>query len=494
MVTTRSLEPIYLGLPGARLFDRIPETLFNPLGSKSHRQYWKLLCVLYQKRFGPEAPLPPIHGYPIREIVADVEECLEIEGPLEDDEVPSGADETPTSRASSVFRYLASRGWFQTEKHGVIETVMMAPAVRQLLANVIQFAETGPVFVSGKIRSIDINLRLVLSGEAAGDTLIEAADQSRNLLEHVRNTGTNVRDIMASISRENSTAIYVQRFFNDYVERVFIGDYKELRTTEHPFSKLHEILSAVDQLHETEVDRQRLITWYVEKRASGDHRLAEFLFERDLDRIRELTRIEPYLRRLDEEIRSANHRALAVFDYHLRSLKPVDHLVKNAIHALLQGRIPATAYPFAPGHMVNAQLLAEPKQQRVRPPAAKLRKTVVSDHQIALSRLIHRATERRMVTTHKIAEYVIHQLDGRASFDSQDAKQDSIESVRMFQTLSMVALQYSAKSRHVQMEARGVAPGLEVQFNDRPAAADEPVDGPGYTVIPRRKAKKKEAS
>ena len=99
-------------------------------------------------------------------------------------------------------------------------------------------AETGPVFVSGKIRSIDANLQMVIDGKASGDSLAEAAEQARNLLEHIRNTGTNIRDITGvSAPRHYRTSQYVQRFFSDYIERVFIGDYRELRTSEHPLSK-----------------------------------------------------------------------------------------------------------------------------------------------------------------------------------------------------------------------------------------------------------------
>ncbi len=62
----------------------------------------------------------------------------------------------------------------------------------------MEFAETGPVFVVGKVRSIEANMQLIVKLNADGDTLQEAASQTRNLLEHVRNTGTNIRDLMAS--------------------------------------------------------------------------------------------------------------------------------------------------------------------------------------------------------------------------------------------------------------------------------------------------------
>src|SRR3546814_11686506 len=80
----------------------------------------------------------------------------------------------------------------------------MAPVVGQLLTQLIGFAETGPVFVSGKIRSIDAAISQVRNGEASGDLLREAAEQCRNLLVYIRNTGTNVRDLMQAIGAQRS--------------------------------------------------------------------------------------------------------------------------------------------------------------------------------------------------------------------------------------------------------------------------------------------------
>ena len=94
------------------------------------------------------------------------------------------------------------------ERYGIEKTVNMAPTVGQLLTQLINFAETGPVFVSGKIRAIDAAVSQVHSGEASGDLLREAAEQCRNLLVYIRNTSTNVRDLMAAIGAEPTTAQY----------------------------------------------------------------------------------------------------------------------------------------------------------------------------------------------------------------------------------------------------------------------------------------------
>lgn len=355
------------------LFERLPDQLFRPLASANRQQYWALLCALHERRFGPDAPLPPSHGFPTREIIQDIENELLLQEVWDDED--SETPETPIGiRANGVFNRLLESGWFRIDRFGVGWNVSMRPAVSQFLSRLVSFAETGPVFVAGKVRSIDLNLQLAESGEGAGDSLAEAAEQARNLLEHVRNTGTNIRDLMDSMGVEITTGQYVQRFFNDYIERVFIGDYRELRTREHPLSKRPQILRRVDEIHSSEAHRTRLIAWYESKRCPGDHGKAERLFERDIQRLLELQRIDDYLDRLDDEIRRANKRALAFLDYRLRSLRPIDRLVEGAINAVLSDVDNTIGAPFAPGEMISGDRLAEPRQriERSPPGAARL--------------------------------------------------------------------------------------------------------------------------
>ncbi len=189
------------------LFKRLPDRLFAPLASANRFQYWSLLCALHAKRFGPEAPLPPSTGFLMREITADIAEELQYQ-----DWAPDGDDVTPATplaiRAIMVFNRLRDAGWIRVDRLGVREMATMAPAVTHFMNRLVEFAHTGPEFVSGKIRSIEANLKLLLDESTDGASLQEAARQSRALLEHVRIAGTNVRDLMLEIGRVDATIAY----------------------------------------------------------------------------------------------------------------------------------------------------------------------------------------------------------------------------------------------------------------------------------------------
>jgi hypothetical protein len=463
------------------LFQRIPERLFGPLASQNRHGYWAVLCHLHRRRFGPDAPLPPSYGFLQREITQEIEDHLK----YADEWQPESGDQhdTPLNiRAIGIFNRLLDAGWFRLEKYGIEKTVSMAPAVGQLLTQLINFAETGPVFVSGKIRSIDAAVAQVHKGEASGDLLREAAEQCRNLLVYIRNTGTNVRDLMAAIGAQPTTAHYVRTFFQDYIQQVFIGDYQELRTREHPLSKRQQILDAVADI-DTEPDhRSRLLDWYVNRLCSGDDKKGQAAFQRDLQRLYELDRIEEYLERLDEEIRSANRRALAFLEYKLRAIRPIDGLLRRTMARLIANPDLDVAPVFPPDALMGGGRLAQPRKDVPRLAPTPLRQVIISDRTRAIGNLVRRAQERRSITPMKLRAYAEKVLQDTAAASSDDLPCGSLEDLRAFQALSSVAMATNSGITRLEMESRATAPGVELRYTSDVVAEHPYLSGKPFTL------------
>ena len=443
------------------LFKRLPDRLFAPLASANRFQYWSLLCVLHAKRFGPEAPLPPVVGFLTREITADIAQELQYQNWLPESE----EEVTPTTplavRSLAVFNRLRESGWIRIDRVGVREMVTMPPTVVHFLNRLVEFAHTGAEFVSGKIRSIEANLTLLINTDADGASLQEVAQQTRALLESVRSAATNVRDLMVEIGRVAATREFVHRFFTDYVERMFIGDYKELRTQEHPLSRRQEILRLAAYIQQTPDLRARLIQWYLEKQTRGDTTRAEALFTRDIQKIEELSRIDAYLERLDDEIRRANRMALAYLDYRLRAVRPLTALIGQAIDAVVtHGSKAAELTPFAPARCISAERLAAPRVKTVRPPPSRLRKRVISPEQAARAALDVRARDRRMMSPSKLAAFVRQQLGAADAIPSTSLPIDSIEAVRALQLLATIAAANATTSPSQHAYARIMSNGF----------------------------------
>jgi len=287
---------------------------------------------------------------------------------------------------------------------------------------------------------------------------------------------------MEALSAEVTTAQYVQRFFSEYIERVFIGDYRELRTREHPLSRRSQILRSVEELRSTEAHRERLVTWYQGKRCGGDRRKAEQLFEKDIFRLEDLKRIDEYLDRLDDEIRRANRRALAFLDYRLRSLRPIDLMVKHAIEAALAGKLPELGDPFPPGELISGERLAEPRKLTERTAPSSLRRNVPSEEERARSKVMLRLRENLSITPPKLAQFVIEKLGEKTQIISQMFTLKTIEDVRAYQTLARIGLEMSSDSRRLQLSALTMAKGFRVRLMPDLEPEGSLISGKSFTI------------
>lgn len=457
-------------LAALALFERVPDRIFRPLASENRQGYWSLLCDLYRRRFGPDAPLPPSHGYLQRDIVRDIESYLDTapSWELEEDDTP---ETSLNGRANNRFNRLMDAGWLRVERSGLDKTINMPPAVSQLLTLLVTFAEQGPVFVSGKILSIDGLVARALDGDGSGAALSEAASQCRNLLIYIRNTGTSVRELMTILAKQDTTAGYVHGFFRDYIQQVFIGDYTALRTRDHPLQRHQQILDAVETLSSKAEHRRKLLAWY-QSNVSEDATEAQLAMERDFQRLRELDRIEEYLGRLDDEVSSANRRAVAHLEYKIRSIRPIDNLLRQAFDGLrdLDDESVPAGMPgvFGVEPLIGPNRLVDPPRQTERQPPSKLRKAVISDRTIAIGNLARRAQERRSTTPIKLRGYAAAALAAAdtGKVCSANLPAGTIEDARAFQALNTAAMAANSGIGRLAQEARVMAPGLELTYVD----------------------------
>ena len=266
---------------------------------------------------------------------------------------------------------------------------------------------------------------------------------------------------MLEIGRVDATGEFVRRFFDDYVEHMFIGDYKELRTREHPLARRQEILRLVAHVQQTQDLRVRLVQWYLEKQAGRDPVRAEAMFERDIQKVEDLRRIDEYLDRLDDEIRRANKLALAYLDYRLRATRPLDELIGHAIDAVVKhGNKAASLAPFAPGDCIAGDRLAAPRAETKRPAPGGLRKQIMSPEQEARARLALLARDRRIMSLPKLAAFVRQQLGEEDAVSSNSLQVDSIESVRALQVLCSIAMANATSSKLLRANARAMSSGF----------------------------------
>lgn len=424
------------------LFSVLPQGLFGPLASPNRLHYWRLLCRLFDEFFGPDAPMPPSIGFQRREITSAIERYLLTDDPWEED---GEAPDTPLSvRANGVYERFRQAGWLRQERIGARDMVSMVHAVARLLTLLIDFAERGPTFLGAKVRSIELQLNQIIQGKATGDTLDEAADQSRQLLSHVSAISVQVRDLMPELSKAETTAQFARKLFERYVGEIFVGDYADLHNADHPLARRTSILTMVREIEHGPL-RTALLAWYAQRVPGNDPDLAEKRLLRSLRRLHEIDRIDEYLGRLDDDIRQANRRALAFLDYRLRAPDQLDTLLRRACKGVLAAPEDALRLPVAPGALMDEQRLRPPKQ-RPRPiPRSANVHAEPTPEQLARLNLLRQMKRVRLVLPEDLARYLDRHWTAGDTLASDTLQIATIEDFRAYQTLLTLALRSRRK-------------------------------------------------
>jgi hypothetical protein len=441
------------------LFDRAPATLFRPLAASNHRRYWDILHRLLTEIWG-DGGRSPGEEAPRSTVLKAIESFLVANDPWEDEL------ETPIPiRAHMIYAYLVETGWLFERKRGVVEHVTIRPIVAQLFTVLVDFSNHEPEFLGSRVRSILLNLKEVIAGDAPG-AYAEAARQAKDVIAHIVNTGCRIHDLMDELLKLDSTTAFVRGFFEDYLERVFIADYTEFRTHNHPLQHRAEILRLTIAIEHDANRRRSLIDWYASKQARGDMVRAEILYERDTRLLKRLREVEEQLRRLDDEIRDANKRAMVLFEYKMRSPGRFDVLIAKAIDAvsaLDDSHIALPPRPMRPHGGETA--LASPRRVLREAPPADVDEIPPTDEELARDALRKRMNEERLVTPIKLASYVARHLDPNRSLVSDDLTIETINDLCCYQRLLLIALRHeNPKDKRAGDVHLSFVPGMRVAF------------------------------
>ncbi|WP_207551596.1 Wadjet anti-phage system protein JetA family protein [Solilutibacter tolerans] len=408
----------------------------------------------------------PGEEVPKKVVTQVIESCLIADDPWD------GELQTPLNVLSHmVFNALADAGWLSVRRRGLVDMVTVKPRISMLFTMLNDFARQEPEYIGGQVRSILLNLRSVTEDStdpSACSAYQTAAKQARQCMAHIVNTGCRVQDLMDSLVELESARDFVHGFFTDFVERVYIADYSELRTRNHPLQYRGQIIEKTYALQDDDASRERLVSWYTEHIGKGDRERGENAYRRDTNQLLRLNNIEDHLARLDEEIKVANQRALALIEYKLRAPKHLDKLISRACIALTDMEEEHPALPGdAGGVHWSPSALAKPRKQAREQVATAVEEVELTDEELAMEWLRRRMIENRKVTPVQLANYVVRMLDGKQRMSSDTLSVTSINDLCCYQRLLLIASRDDApltQRRHdplIQMLR-----GIRVRFDD----------------------------
>jgi hypothetical protein len=424
------------------IFDRLPVDLFRPLASENRERMWELLVRLHDVFFGPDATLPPEDGFPHRTITLEIERHL-LSTPKWIEETDGGAETTPQGRANQYLDRLIESGWLRQERIGVRNFIVMPPVVQKVLELLQQFAEEGAPLVGGKVQVIYNNL-LAIERDAEGQAhaLPETAKQARALVASLAGIGVRVREVMERLAAEETAGRFVTAFFRDYISELYVRDYHDMRTHNHPLRHRHEIVRIAYRFRDEPTLRRTLIDAYRRLYGSRPDSDAETLFERDIARLLKFQDIQQYLDRVDDSVSRATRQALSYLRYKLRSHDRIEVLITNTIAVLTDpGRSEDSEVPtpFAPGLLFSEERLRPPVRtmDEIRPPV--MRRQALTPEQRARAELWRAMTRARQVTRMQVRLYAQRHLPLGSRVQSDDLPVKEVSDLVMFMAFSRAA-------------------------------------------------------
>lgn len=439
------------------LFDRVPERIFRPLAANEYaRRYWSLLAHLYNDFFAPEAEPPDGEGWTQKRVAASIERFLQ----RWDDEHGIGEEEQGTQlnvRAHGALKSLIESEWLTMDRVGFTQFVIMRPTVQSLFELLKTFAEQGPEFISGRVQSIRNNLIQVQSDPEANAAVFQvAAKECSALLRMLNTTRMRVREASEQLRQQEAADIFLERFFGEYISSLYIGDYSDLFSRNHPLTSRWEIIDLVSQIADEPESRRKLRRWYRKNLRCRNDEEADQLIDSDTSRVLALRDVDKLLVRLKGAVTRANDQALGYLQYKVRSQGNFDLWIDQAIGAAVRA---ADSHPdeelMMPMGWSQGKLLGE---GALKLPVAKPRKrkgAVIKKHELSpegqVRRLIRQIMKgNREVSEMQILAYIDRHLPPDGELGSASMTVKSINDLCILAAFSRLGLVAERTQRNAQ--------------------------------------------
>lgn len=421
-------------------FTRLGPEIFRPLASPNRELVWATLIELYDRFFGPDSENPDT-GYGLRTIHEAVEGFLSRRPDLSDpDEEVAG---TPLNvRSTNLVARLVECGWLGRHQDGAVSRIGMRPVVGAFFELIRGFAEDGATIVAGEVQMIQSSLEAAYRDpEGHSAAFAAAARKTRELITHLNHTSVRVQELMTHLAQSETTALYLKDFFEAYVSQIFIADYHQLRTTNHPLHSRNEILERAALIRHDPEKLAALKRGYFKHRANATAADVERQLEKDFKRLQRFDDVEIYLDRLDAGVARATRQALTYLQYKLRTPGQLETLLRQVAEAAVGADEAGKPLmmPFLPGPMFSEDCLRKPKGPK--PPRRKsyLNTQQIDPLQQAYMELARAAGEARTIDSLAFENYLdAHCPTGRAT-PSEALPVNGVRDFLVLQSFGLIA-------------------------------------------------------
>ena len=444
-----------------QLFDRLHERIFSPLSGGNRRIFASLILDLYPLFFDQ------IHSdvFPSKETVRhEIEErlaAMSFSWQEEDDKllIQDKDDNYP----AIAYRRLLEAGWFEEEIEGYQVRVAVPPAVGTLWSCLMEITRPDQVFYGGIVLSIFNNVQKAIDDPVEQVlALRQAAQEARRFLQHLNTMIYGLKGLLGDISGYDDHRKILSHFFDDFVERILVQDYKRLKTRNNPFRYRQQILSLIRSLEYDVEKKKLLVEGFMSQTGSEDSEKAWQAINDDIDKLRGVfEQVDGHLERVDRYRSKVERRVADTVRYLDKSQPGMASHIAGLLKALAP-HIDDTSVEFftiidLPLIDVlpigNLSLRDAPKTRT--PPEPRPLKTHYIDPAVQERQKALRAyLDKRRIDPKRLADYLERQMKNRPSITGKELSINSVEDFIAFTHVRHLKYLPGAQylSRHFSVE------------------------------------------
>ncbi len=438
------------------IFSRLPDNIFVPLARKNRHIFEKVIIDIMPVILDNDDDDMIFPPRPL--VISTIEQTLEkierLEWNEEDDEECYGY--TLHAYATSIYNQLRKTGWIEEEEDGYNKLVVMPPDVATLVFSLQNIKNAEKKNYGGTVIGILNNIEAACKDPVSrGYGLVKATEETQAFIAHISQIVHGLRNLQKQILNTRKPKEILEIFYEDFVDKILIADYKTLQSGNNPFRYRSKIIEALQQLNYDEQTKQQLQTVYEEQLQITHVEAVKKIDQNINDILRAFGSIDRRLKRVDMFRAQLENRVAETVRYIDKTLPDIRHRIAGVLSRLgaeIEKNSEWYSESNAPcqlqfNRMISRSSVWIPPKKREPVAVEVFAEKKISEAARIANEQMRQFQKRRKISPIAIAEYIERHLGNNNSIQAHQFSIRSVEDYVAF--CHIVNLKYIKGGAHL---------------------------------------------
>ena len=422
------------------LFGKLPDDIFRPLSGSNRHIIEKVLKQLHSLFFDDDNP---DSDAPRRDVVLDrIHQVLIMEDHLAllDEEGHTGEIyNTPATAADYIYRRLIATGWLETEEDGYNTNITPNPNATLLLEALIDIERREKKSYGRVVLSILSHIEAAVNDpKDRGIVFLDAVSQTREFSNHLRGILYSLKEVQDLLARTKDPRDVLANFFEEFVERILIADYKTLNSADNPFRFRGKIIQNLQFVEHFPKTFSALSEHYKEHYAISEEEAGQRL-KRDIEFIsRTFRTVERRLEKIDSFCFRLESRVAETVRFIDRTMPGISKRIADLLGKLGERLSDNGGVEFLPPdrahqlRLVSPFSLYSPHGKKEKPTVQVLRTRELSPEARLQKEIVREYMKRRAYDPIRVVNYLNRQMAERTVMSATDFEIEAVDELISF--------------------------------------------------------------